>query len=119
MKHNVLDRSFVPRKLYPRGAQLEPTTDDVKLFIERLVTGENSQVDLEHTDRQDKSEAYTIEVAKDGGAMGRLHASEAFAQLFFAHSSPPSGSYTPYTPVLIKDSPMFGRRGLNFDNSRN
>lgn len=126
MKHNVLDRGFVPQKFYPRGAQFEPATNDAKRYIERLVIEEDSRNDLGYTERQDKSEAYTIEVSEDGGAlikiaspMGGLHALETFAQLFFTHSSPSSGSYTPYAPVSIKDSPMFEHRGLNLDISRN
>ena len=126
MKHTVLDRSFVPRKFHPRGAQFEPATDDAKIYIERLVIEEDLQHDFRYTDRQDKSEAYTIDVSEDGSALIKiayalcgLLALETFAQLFFTHSSPCSGSYTPYAPVLIKDSPMFEHRGLNLDISRN
>ncbi|KAL9003354.1 MAG: hypothetical protein Q9188_003765 [Gyalolechia gomerana] len=126
MKHNVLGRSFVPRKFYPRGAYFEPALDDAKLYIERLVIEENLQNNLGDLERQDKSEAYTIEVLGDGevlikiaSPLGGLHALESFAQLFFAHSTPLSGSYTPYAPVLIKDNPTFEHRGLNLDMSRN
>ena len=126
MKHNVLDRGFVPRKFYPRGAQFEPAMDDANRYIERLVIEEDSRHDLGDTERQDTSEAYTIEVSEDGDALiriasslGGLHALETFAQLFFAHSSLSSGSYTPYAPVLIKDSPTFEHRGLNLDIARN
>lgn len=116
----------MPRKFYPRGAQFEPATVDAKRYIERLVIEEDLRNDLGYIERQDNSEAYTIEVSEDGGALikiasplGGLHALETFAQLFFAHSSPSSGSYTPYAPVSIKDSPMFEHRGLNLDISRN
>ncbi|KAI4169535.1 MAG: hypothetical protein LQ343_005615 [Gyalolechia ehrenbergii] len=126
MKHNVLGRSFVPRKFYPRGAQFEPALDDAKLYIERLVIEDDLQNNLGDLERQDKSEAYTIEVLGDGevlikiaSPLGGLHALETFAQLFFAHSTPSSGSYTPYAPVLIKDNPTFEHRGLNLDMSRN
>lgn len=116
----------MPRKFYLRGAQSKPTPDDAKRYIERLVIEKDSRSDLEYIERQDKSEAYTIEVSEDGGALikissplGGLHALETFAQLFFAHSSPSFGSYTPYAPVSIKDSPTFEHRGLNLDISRN
>ena len=95
-------------------------------YIERLVIEEDPENDLGCIERQETSEAYTIEVSKDGGVLirvasplGGMHALETFAQLFFAHSSPSSGSYTPYAPVAIKDSPMFEHRGLNLDISRN
>ena len=126
MKHNVMNRSFLPRKFYPRGAEFEPATDDVKRFIEQLVIDEDSRYDFGLTSHQRKSEAYTIDVSEDGSALikaasplGGLHALETFAQLFFAHSSPSSASYTPYVPISIKDSPMFEHRGLNLDISRN
>ncbi|KAL9595169.1 MAG: hypothetical protein Q9179_005092 [Wetmoreana sp. 5 TL-2023] len=126
MKHNVLDQGFVPRKFHPRGAQFEPATHNVKHYIERLVIDEDPQNNLGSTERHDKSEAYTIEISEDGGALikiasplGGLHALETFAQLFFAHSSPSAGSYTPYAPLSIKDSPVFEHRGLNLDISRN
>ncbi|KAL8904019.1 MAG: hypothetical protein Q9207_003537, partial [Kuettlingeria erythrocarpa] len=126
MKHNVLRRSFVPRKFYPRGAQFEPAVEDEKLYIERLFIEEHSRNHLGNLERPEKSEAYTIEVSKDGHALikiasplGGLHALETFAQLFFAHSSNSSGSYTPYAPLLIRDYPTFEHRGLNLDIARN
>lgn len=126
MKHNVLNRSFVPRKFYPRGVQFEPVADDSKRYIEQLVIEEDSRHDLGDDERLDKSEAYMIEVSDDGSAVikiasqaGGLHALETFAQLFFAHSTPKAGFYTPYAPLSIKDGPIFGHRGLNLDVSRN
>ncbi|KAI4267299.1 MAG: hypothetical protein L6R38_008312 [Xanthoria sp. 2 TBL-2021] len=126
MKHNVLDRGFVPRKFHPRGARFEPATDNVKRYIERIVIDEDPRNNLTSTERHDKSEAYTIEISEDGGALikiasplGGLHALETFTQLFFAHSSPSAGSYTPYAPLSIQDSPVFEHRGLNLDISRN
>lgn len=121
MNRNVLHRGFVPRKFHRRGAQFEPATVGAQRYIQRLVIEEDLRNDIRYIERQDKSEAYTIELSKDGGALikiastlGGLHALKTFAQLFFAHSSPWSGSYTPYAPVSIKDSPM-----LNLDVSRN
>lgn len=126
MKQNVLDRGFVPLKFHPRGAQFEPAADSVNRSIERLVINEDPQNNLGFTNRHAKSEAYTIDISEDGDAriyitspLGGLHALETFAQLFFAHSSPSAGSYTPYAPLLIKDSPIFEHRGLNLDISRN
>lgn len=126
MKHNVLDRGFVPRKFFPRGAQFEPVTDSVNPYIERLVVHENFHGNLGSTDHLGQSEAYTIEISEEGEALitiasplGGLHALETFAQLFFTHSSPSAGSYTPHAPLLIKDSPIFEHRGLNLDISRN
>ncbi|KAL8689286.1 MAG: hypothetical protein Q9224_004673, partial [Gallowayella concinna] len=121
-----MNRSFVPQKFYPRGAQFEPVTDNVKRYIERLVIEEDPQYNLASNERHLLSEAYTIEISEDGDALikiaspsGGLHALETFAQLFFAHSSTSDGSYTPYAPLSIKDSPVFEHRGLNLDISRN
>ncbi|KAL8760996.1 MAG: hypothetical protein Q9184_002848 [Pyrenodesmia sp. 2 TL-2023] len=126
MKHNVLARGFVPRKFYPRGAQFEPALEDEKLYIRRLFIKEHSWNDMGNLERQEQPEAYTIEISKDGyaliritSALGGLHALETLAQLFFAHSSISSGSYTPYAPLLIRDSPAFEHRGLNLDIARN
>ena len=126
MKHNVLNRSFVPRKFYKRDVQFEPATNDSKRYIEQLAIEEDPYNKIWDAERLDKSEAYTIEVSEDGTALikiaslaGGLHALETFAQLFFAHSIPNLGSYTPYAPLSIKDSPKFGHRGLNLDISRN
>ncbi|KAL8911367.1 MAG: hypothetical protein Q9171_003461 [Xanthocarpia ochracea] len=125
MKHNVLSRGFVPRKFYPRGALFEPALEDEKLYIERVLIKEYSRQDMGNLEHQGKSEAYTIQVSKDGHALieiasplGALHALETFAQLFFAHSSS-SGPYTPYAPLLINDNPTFEHRGLNLDIARN
>ncbi|KAI4258640.1 MAG: hypothetical protein L6R42_004983, partial [Xanthoria sp. 1 TBL-2021] len=83
MKHNVLDRGFVPRKFHPRGARFGPATDSVKRYIERIVIDEDPRNNLTSTERHDKSEAYTIEISEDGGALikiasplGGLHALE-------------------------------------------
>ncbi|KAL9578375.1 MAG: hypothetical protein Q9212_005758 [Teloschistes hypoglaucus] len=126
MKHNILDRGFVPRKFHPRGVGFEPMKNGANRCIERLVIHENLHQNLGSTDLQGQSEAYTIEISEGGEALitiacplGGLHALETFAQLFFAHSSPSAGSYTPYAPLLIKDSPVFEHRGLNLDISRN
>ncbi|KAL8673001.1 MAG: hypothetical protein Q9168_002562 [Polycauliona sp. 1 TL-2023] len=126
MKHNVLHRSFVPRKFYPRGAPFEPVTDVTKQYIARIVIEEDSQSSPESTKRHGEPEAYTIEITEHGhvrikisSPLGGLHALETFAQLFFQHSSPSAGSYTPYAPLSIKDSPVFEHRGLNLDIARN
>ncbi|KAL8804582.1 MAG: hypothetical protein Q9182_002497, partial [Xanthomendoza sp. 2 TL-2023] len=126
MKHNILDRSFIPQKFHPRGAQFEPVTDNVKHYIERLVIDEDPHNNLGSTERGLGLEVCTIEIFEDGGAfikiassLGGLHALEIFAQLFFAHSSPSGGSYIPFAPLLIQDRPAFGHRGLNLDISRN
>ncbi|KAL8782957.1 MAG: hypothetical protein Q9213_004964 [Squamulea squamosa] len=126
MKHNVLDRGFVPQKFHSRGAQFEPAADDAKHYIEQLVIEEDPRNDLGFTELHDKSESYTIEISKDGGTLikivsplGGLPALETFVQLFYAHSSSSAGSYTPYAPLSIKESPVFEHRGLNLDISRN
>ena len=126
MKHNVLNRAYVPRKFYPRGTQFEPVTDDTKHYLERIVIDEDPKTDLGFTERNDKSEAYTIQISKDGDTLikiasplGGLQALETFAQLFFAHASESAGSYTPYAPLSIRDSPVFEHRGLKLDISRN
>lgn len=126
MKHNILNRSFVPRKFYNRDVQFEPATSDSKRYIEQLAIEEDPRNNIWDAECLDKSEAYTMEVSEDGSAVikiaslaGGLHALETFAQLFFAHSIPNLGSYTPYAPLSIKDSPTYGHRGLNLDISRN
>ena len=121
-----MEQGFVPRKFYPREAQFEPVANDAKRYIERLVIDEDSRHSLGYLEHQDKSEAYTLEVTENGEALiktasplGGLRALETFTQLFFAHSSPLSGCYTPHAPIFIKDIPRFEHRGLNMDISRN
>lgn len=126
MKHNVLHRSFVPQKFYPRGFHFEPNGTGPKQYIARLVIEEGLFDENVPFERQDKSEAYSIKVSEDGDVrikiaspLGGLRALETFAQLFFAHSYSSFGSYTPFAPISIKDSPMFEHRGLNLDIARN
>ncbi|CAF9912579.1 MAG: N-acetyl-glucosamine-6-phosphate deacetylase [Alectoria fallacina] len=126
MKHNVLNHSFVPRRFHPRDVLFEPATDESKRYIEQLAIVEDPRNDMGNIEPSEKFEAYTIEVSEDGSAVikiaspaGGLHALETFTQLFFAHSTPSSGSYTPYVPLSIEDRPTFGHRGLNLDISRN
>lgn len=133
MKYNILNRSFVPRKFYPRDVQFEPATNEsMRLihsacrYIEQITIEEDPRNNIWDAEHLEKSEAYTIEISEDGrvkiktaSPAGGLHALETFAQLFFVHSIPSLGSYTPYAPLLIKDSPKFGHRGLNLDISRN
>ena len=127
MKFNVLHRSFVPSKFYPSDVHFEPASHLPKRYIEQIVIEEDPRnVVMGDAERSDKSEAYTIDISEDGRAVikiaslaGGLHALETFTQLFFAHSTPNSGSYTPYAPLSIKDRPTFGHRGLNLDISRN
>jgi len=50
-------------------------------------------------------------------SLGVIHALTTTVQLVYAHSG--GGQYIPNAPVLIKDTPAFGHRGLNLDVSRN
>ncbi|KAL8690274.1 MAG: hypothetical protein Q9218_004240 [Villophora microphyllina] len=125
LKRNVFDRNYVPRKFHPRGTQFEPASGNQR-YIVRVVIDEDPQNNLGCTETHNKCEAYTIRISDDGSALikvssvlGGLHALETFAQLFFTHSSPSAGSYTPYAPLFIRDSPVFEHRGLNLDISRN
>lgn len=70
-------------------------------------------------------ESYGIEISEDGEAVitsstpiGTLRGLQTFQQLFYAHSSK-KGTYTPYAPVSITDSPKWAHRGLNLDIARN
>lgn len=126
MKYNVLHQSFVPSKFHPRDVRFEPASHLAKRYIEQIIIEEDPRNDMGDNERFDKSEAYTILISEDGRVVIKiaslasgLHALETFTQLFFAHSTPSSGAYTPYAPLSIKDGPTFGHRGLNLDISRN
>ena len=119
MKRNVFNRSFVPRKFHPRSAPFEPSINGSKQYIKEIRISESASEDME-------DEAYALDLGEDGKVMirigasiGGLRALESFAQLFFVHSDPDIGSYTPYAPTSIEDSPAFTHRGLNLDISRN
>ncbi|KAL6716237.1 Glucosamine-6-phosphate isomerase (Glucosamine-6-phosphate deaminase) (GNPDA) (GlcN6P deaminase) [Lecanora helva] len=119
MKHNTLKRSYVPQKFHPRRAVFEPPANGSQTFIREISIEESVQEDLGEA-------AYILKISEAGTALintasssGGLHAFETFSQLFFAHSAPTVGAYTPFAPVSIRDSPAFNHRGLNLDISRN
>ncbi|KAH6646356.1 glycoside hydrolase superfamily [Truncatella angustata] len=123
----ILDKSFVPWKLYARNAvkQTEPSADRAKTCITELVitkTGNDSTDTWKPLDGT-VDESYSLSVGLDGSAkieavsaVGILHALETFTQLFYKHST--SGIYTTLAPVDIKDAPKFPHRGILFDVAR-
>ena len=119
MKHNVLSQSFVPRIFHARNVDFEPVTNASKQYIQKIIIKRDVQQDL-------GDEGYTLDIYEDGKVVikvasqsGGLYALETFTQLFFSHSTPDTGSYTPLAPLSITDRPTFEHRGLNLDISRN
>ena len=119
MKHNILNRSFVPRMFHARNAEFEPAPNISRRYIEEMIITRDVQQDA-------GDEGYTLDIYEDGkvqikvaSQIGGLYALETFTQLFFVHSTVPAGSYTPFAPLSIMDKPTFEHRGLNLDISRN
>ncbi|KAL8816935.1 MAG: hypothetical protein Q9191_008240, partial [Dirinaria sp. TL-2023a] len=127
MKWNLMEHCFVPRKFHPRNADFEPDKDSPNHpMVEVIVIKEVKTFTSSSSTRFRNPEAYSIKVDEDGRAIieitspqGGLHALETFSQLFFTHSQTSTELYSPYAPVLIRDSPEFEHRGLNLDISRN
>ncbi|KAI1406832.1 glycoside hydrolase family 20 protein [Hypoxylon sp. FL1857] len=125
---NILDKSLVPWKLYPR-LQLEKTEPGLwkpKTYISYLEIVQ-TQPDTAKTYKPldgEVDESYNLTVAANGKARisavsstGVLRGLETFSQLFYKHSQGPI--YTTLAPVRISDAPVFEHRGVLLDVSRN
>ncbi|KAI1213780.1 glycoside hydrolase family 20 protein [Annulohypoxylon truncatum] len=125
---NILDKNFVPWKLYPR-LQLEKTEPQLwkpKTYISCLDIIQNG-TDTSKTFKPlagDVDESYSLTLGINGKAKisavsstGVLRGLETFTQLFFEHSQGPI--YTNLAPVQITDAPEYEHRGLLLDVSRN
>ena len=118
-KSRILSASFIPSKFHPRRAQFEPSIDD-KVYIRKI------EILEEEPNPSISREAYAIKISARGditinttSSEGGLRGLDSLAQLFYAHSSVSGEVYTPYVPILIRDTPYFEHRGVNLDISRN
>ena len=127
MKEKVFSNSFVPWKFYPRNSDFEPIVNDSRTFINRILIEENMNLKrYQGTGMDISNEAYSLRIDTSGtiqisinDPVGGVRALDTLAQLFYQHSSPYAGVYTPLAPINIRDSPAFEHRGLNLDISRN
>ncbi|MCJ1483070.1 N-acetyl-glucosamine-6-phosphate deacetylase [Schaereria dolodes] len=127
MKNNVFSSNFVPWKFNPRNSDFEPVVDDSRKFINYILIEENMNLKRYQAMGKDVSdESYTLRINTDGAVIiniidpvGGIRALDSLAQLFYRHSAPDAGVYTPLAPAIIRDSPAFAHRGLNLDISRN
>lgn len=126
----IMQEKFVPWKFYPRNnlSQFEPAANATKTYLSCLDITQ-TQLDSPATFQSlagEVDESYELSVAANGRASivavsstGILRALDTFTQLFYQHSQPGLGIYTPLVPVQIADAPKFSYRGLNMDISRN
>ena len=127
MKHNLIEKNFVPRKFHPRQADFEPDKDSPDhQVVEIIIIKQVKTIKFASSGYSQNPEAYSIQIEEDGRAtieiislQGGLHALETFSQLFFAHTQKSAEVYSPYAPLSITDRPDFEHRGLNLDISRN
>jgi hexosaminidase len=126
----IFTENFVPWKLYPRNSisDFEPSANETKTFITVLeitqTKSDNASTFKPLAGQVDES--YNLTLKEDGSASivassstGILRALDTFTQLFYQHSQPGQGVYTPLAPLEIYDAPKFSHRGLNMDVSRN
>ncbi|KAI1142902.1 glycoside hydrolase family 20 protein [Hypoxylon sp. FL0543] len=124
---NILDKNFVPWKLYPR-LQLEKTEPALwkpKTYVSWLEIIQ-TEPDTPKTYKPlagEVDESYNLTVTVKGKATisavsstGVLRGLETFSQLFYKHSQGPI--YSSLAPVKICDSPVFPHRGVLLDVSR-
>lgn len=127
---NVLEKNFVPWKLYARNQlqSTEPSSSEQKTMISRLEIQQtapdgNGTWKPQLAGKMDESYSLSVDlqgVAKltASSAVGVLRGLETFTQLFYKHSS--SGAiYTTKAPVDITDAPKFPHRGILMDVARN
>jgi hexosaminidase len=121
----IFRASYVPWKFHPRNAPFEPDHESQNpkiTAIELQMTGEDPPGILKPT-IGGVDESYFLKVAVNGEviitantSIGLSRGLTTLSQLFYKHSK--GGSYTPFAPVAIEDSPMFPYRGFNLDLSR-
>jgi hexosaminidase len=124
----VIKQSLVPWKFFARNSlsKVQPSASSQKKYIKTL-TITQSEVEKSFQPSAGKlDESYNLTITKDGNATlsavstsGVIFGLESFTQLFYQHSSPGVGVYTPLAPVTIIDAPKYAHRGLNLDVARN
>lgn len=127
MTYNIRHENFVPRKFHSRNSDFEPQRNNTNYrMVETITIKEVTHLRSRCVGCDVNLEAYTLNMDQDGRAVieivspqGGLYAIQTFSQLFFAHSEPSFGFYSPYAPLSILDSPDFEHRGLNLDIARN
>ncbi|KAL9101838.1 MAG: hypothetical protein Q9163_002941 [Psora crenata] len=118
-KRDIRSHAFVPWKFHPKGADIEPNTNEQKAVIQ-LVRLEYSELFF-----SDDEEAYELIITVDGDVsirfnqvLGVIHAFTTFTQNFRQHSNA-SSYYMTNAPLRVRDSPKYSHRGLNLDICRN
>ena len=125
MKATAFSAPFIPFMFHPKNSDFEPSPGESDIYIRQIMIDEHEEVDPQ-AQFGVSNEAYFLEVLEDGRVLikiksfqGGLHALNSLSQLFYTHSRSDYAVYTPYAPIVIKDSPLFQHRGLNLDISRN
>ena len=120
MREDVYAHSFVPWNFYPKNQVFEPNPTEERTYI-YVISLEQSRPTTTSS-----NESYTLTISEDGHVsitfphpVGGIRALSTFTQLFYKHSKPNAGLYTPYAPLAVDDAPAFAHRGLNLDISRN
>ncbi|MCJ1406189.1 N-acetyl-glucosamine-6-phosphate deacetylase [Ptychographa xylographoides] len=123
-KQDIVTSAFVPWKFYPRGADFEPASDSRRQYIEYITIQERPSISTNSGSGIDES--YSLELSSNGSMTltiaspaGGIYGLNTLTQLFYKHSCPGGGIYTPSAPISIQDTPVFSHRGLNLDISRN
>ncbi|KAI9835289.1 MAG: hypothetical protein M1819_002433 [Sarea resinae] len=126
--NTIFTESYVPWKFHPRNSAFEPAPTAPKTYINciNIHTNASDPVGATKPLAGAVDESYTLSMTETGqvfisavSSIGVLRALDTFTQLFYLHSQPGQGPYTPLAPVQIADSPKFAHRGLNMDVSRN
>ncbi|KAL9113224.1 MAG: hypothetical protein Q9227_002559 [Pyrenula ochraceoflavens] len=127
-KDNVFNRTFIPAKFHPRGANFEPDLDGSENVLQSVKV-ELSKRGISPTFNSSfaTKEAYKLTIGRDSAvqilaasSVGALHALQTLEQLFYGHSRTKEKVYCPNAPISIVDGPLgFEHRGINLDISRN
>ena len=121
----IHDATFVPWKFHTRHSSFEPDQKLVQHLRQVVIIqkGCPSNASLYPKAFFGGDESYQIDIKdttatiQTNSSIGTLRALETFRQLFYTHSQ--GGSYTPYTPIQIRDAPTWHYRGLSLDIARN
>ncbi|KAF2668253.1 N-acetyl-beta-D-glucosaminidase [Microthyrium microscopicum] len=123
-KNAIFQQNFVPWKFHPRNASYEPPMSPKQTISKVSIRQATSKSKNPPTENKSMDEYYALSVTANGDVeissstgIGILRALTTMSQLFYSHTK--GGKYTPFAPVVVRDSPKFEHRGLNLDVARN